>query len=128
MDTTLPPTIVLNPVSASRMSPLVVSNTPGPPPERIWLLATLNVELPAAEIGPKMSDVDRNIEPPASAIAGVPVEVGQNVPLRPCSVPLLMSTGMPVPLATLRKFTLSMMTPEPAPVLAMFSELAVPCE
>ncbi len=126
MLTTFPPVTVLKPVSAIKMSPVVVSTTPGRFPERIWLLPMLNVAFPAAAIWPNTSAVLRNMLPLVIAIAGVVGTVGQNVPLRPCSVPPLITTGMPVPLLTIRKFTLSKMTPEPLPELAMLSALSVP--
>ena len=124
---TLPATVVLKPVSAIKISPLVLSITPAPLPERIWLCATLSVEVPAAAAGPNRSEFVMNAAPPVNAIEGVEVEVGQVVAPRPWNVPLLSTTGTPVPPPTLRKLTLSKITPEPLPVFAMLSELPVPC-
>lgn len=122
----MPATVVLKPVSAIRMSPLVLSMTPAPVPERIWLWPMLAVEVPPAATGPNISDVLMNAAPPVIATDGVEVEVGQIVAPRPWNVPLLITTGIPEPPPTLRKLTLSNTTPEPLPVFAMLSELPVP--
>ncbi len=87
----------------------------------------LNTELPARETWPKTSAVCRKVDAePDAEIAGVAGLVGQKVPARPCSVPLAIKTGTPVPPPTLRKFTFSMNTPEPAPVLVMFKDELAP--
>ena len=124
----MPATIVLKPVSATRMSALVLSTMPGPLPERICELAMLRPALPCRFTGPKTSAVWRYAAPPLIAIDVWTTELGQNEPPRPWSVPATTTTGVPVPPPTLRKLTLSKVTPEPPPVLFKTSEELVEVE
>src|ERR1043165_1670903 len=118
---------VLKPVSASRMSPLVESRTPGWLPERIWLLPMLKVEAPARATWPKTSAlVRKHAALPERLIAGVTGLVGQKVPERPWRVPAEATIGVPEPPLTARKFPLSNVTPEPLPVLDMTRERPTP--
>ncbi len=62
------------------------------------------------------------------SMAAVVGSCGQKVPPRPWSMPEVTATGTPVP-PTLRKFTLSKMTPEePPPVVFSTSDRPVPEE
>jgi hypothetical protein len=125
--TTFPAAVVLKPVSASSTSPLVLSTTPGRLPERICEFPMLKPDASFSATCPKTSVVFRNDRAEPLSVSAVPVgSVGHSVAPRPCSVPALATTGVPEPPPTLRKFTLSMITPEPAPVLLITSDRPVP--